>query len=412
MALDKVVSGMRGASYEEIIDNSVSGFLIEKENSIRLAERLSKIWNMSQDELLKIGQNARKKIESLNPQEQPDILEQYYIKHAGAKNDGRIYNMNTINCFFCGSPFTKELFWAREYVLFEVKKYRLVRCNNCHLVFLNPQPTKEELKRFYTREYFCSPEDKFRSSMPSFMILDKVKEATRFKKKGMLLDIGCGPGSFLQRMQRHGWRVHGLDISHIACQLASERVGKDNIFEGDLFSVNLPKGHYDVITLWHLIEHLNDPVKILRRIHALLKDDGLLIVCCPNFGSWLRLIFKDSWYPLQVPYHLFHFTPRMLNQVLQISGYRLKHRKKHFVDPITNMGSLKMSLLRFIGLGRMTGLSSLGGKENEKQSHRPIWWRIVRFGFNAITLILSVVFSLIGNEEIILVYALKNTEER
>ncbi len=316
--------------------------------------------------------------------------------------------MNTVNCPSCGSASSKELFRARDYVLSEQKEYRVVECSNCHLAFLNPQPTEEELKRFYPWEYFHPPEDKVRAATPSFMMLDKVKETMRFKKKGMLLDIGCGQGGFLQQMQRQGFEVHGLDLSPTACQLASEKVGKDNIFEGDLFSVNLAERCYDVVTLWHVIEHLSNPVKALRRIRALLKDDGLLVICCPDFSSWLRLIFKGSWYPLQVPYHLCHFTPRTMSKVLKVAGYRMKRQKKHFVDPITNMGSLKMSLLRVVGLGRMTGLFPLVGKEMGKQGYRPIWWRIVRFGLNMLALILSIAFSLIGSEEIMLVWVVKN----
>ena len=319
--------------------------------------------------------------------------------------------MDIMNCPSCESVSTKKLFLTREYFLLEKKKYCLVECSNCHLVFFKPQPTEEELGRFYNREYFLAPEDKFRKFLPSFMGLDKVKETMRFKKKGMLLDIGCGNGWFLRQMQGQGFKVHGLDLSPIACQAASEKVGKENIFEGDVFSLDLPHKHYDVITLWHLIEHVSNPVKTLRKIHTLLKDDGLLIICCPNFDSWLRLIFKGNWYPLSAPHHLFQFTPRTLNRVLRVSGYRVKQRKKHFVDPITNMGSMKMTLLRFMGLGRMTAVSPIGEKENERRGHHPIYWQIARFTFNMIALLLSLIFSLLGNEELILVWALKEAGE-
>lgn len=315
--------------------------------------------------------------------------------------------MNVINCPICTKTATKELFWAREYILFENTKYCLVKCENCNLVFLNPQPTEEELRRFYPREYFCTHEDTYRSSIFSSLILDKVKEATRFRKSGKLLDIGCGQGWFLQKMQQKGFEVHGLDSSPVACQLASKKVGSYNIFEGNLFSVDLQEKAYDVITLWHVIEHLNTPIEALKRIRGLLKKEGMLIICCPNFNSFLRAIFKENWYPLFVPHHLFQFTLQTLSRILQISGYKVKHQKKHFVDPITNMGSLKISLLRAIGLNRMTGLSPIEVKGDSRLDHRPIWWRIARFCFNIIILVLSFAFSFIGNEEVMLIWATK-----
>ena len=318
--------------------------------------------------------------------------------------------MNTVNCPSCGSGSSKELFWARDYVLPEEKEYRLVECSNCHLAFLNPQPTEEELKRFYPWEYFHSPEDKVRAATPSFMMLDKVKETMRFKKKGMLLDIGCGQGGFLQQMQQQGFEVHGLDLSPAACQLASEKVGKDNIFEGDLFSVNLAGRCYDVVTLWHVIEHLSNPVKALRRIRALLKDDGLLVICCPDFSSWLRSIFKGSWYPLSVPHHLCHFTPRTLTRILEITGYTIERRKRHFIDPFSNMGCLKLTILRSLGLTNLTRLKPLGGEEADSLQKRNFLWRIARFWFNMICFLLSLILSVFGNEESIMVWAFKKNE--
>ena len=322
--------------------------------------------------------------------------------------------MNTIKCVSCGSTSFKELFRARQYVISDEMKYTLVRCNKCRLVFLNPQPTQEELKRFYPSEFFCSTEDKVRTAMPSFMMLDKVKETMRFKKKGTLLDIGCGRGVFLQRMQHLGWEVHGLDFSPVACQSTSEKIGKDNIFEGDLLSINLPQRRYDVITLWHVIEHVNDPVKTLRKIHTLLKDNGLLIIYCPNFNSWLQLIFKEKWYPLSIPHHLFHFTRRTLYHILQITGYSIKWQKRHFIDPFTNMGSFKESALRLFGLERLTTIAPAPhtSKDENLSEKRSLIWRMTRFTFNSICFSASLTLSILGNEEIILIWAVKNTEQK
>ena len=314
------------------------------------------------------------------------------------------------NCPLCASVLFKDLFQAREYTFFKKDKYHLVQCANCHLVFLNPQPADTDLEAFYPQEYFSQEEDKFRASLPRFMILDKTKEISRFKDRGKLLDVGCGQGWFLQKMQNLGWEVRGIDLSARACELTSEKIGKENVFKGDLFSVNLPQGYFDVITLWHVIEHSRDPVHALKRTRTLLKEDGILFICCPNFGSWLRIIFRDKWFQLSAPHHLTHFTADTLKLALKFSGFKVKHQKKHFIDPITNMGSLKLSLLRLLGLGYITVLNS-DITEKVNVIKRSLYWRIARTTFNITTLIFSFILSLLGNEDSILILAVKENKK-
>ncbi len=310
------------------------------------------------------------------------------------------------NCPLCSQAVFTKLFLAREYIFFSKEKFQLVCCNNCGLVFLNPQPSEEELQKFYPVELFSEKTDSFRARSPQIMLLNKLKEATRFHKKGALLDIGCGPGYFLHLMKERGWEVFGLDLSKSACDLAAKRVGSKSIFFGDLNSTELPLKKYDLITLWHVIEHLHQPKRTLERIRGLLKDDGLLIICCPNFGSLLRVIFRENWFPLVVPHHLFHYSQRTLKAMLKECGFKIRYRKRHFIDPFLNFGSLKESLMRFFGLGEMTAMLPLSKPRLTAADHkRNLAWVVIRNAFNYVCIAVSLFLSLCGNEESILVWA-------
>jgi len=319
--------------------------------------------------------------------------------------------MNIHNCPLCASASFKSLFQAREYVFSSQEKFQLVECNHCGLVFLNPQPSQDQLQQFYPPELFVDQVDSFRAHSPSFMLLNKTKEAAHFNNKGILLDVGCGPGYFLQQMKNRGWQVNGLDVSSAACKIAGQRVGEENIFQGDLSSVDIASDKYDMVTLWHVIEHLHNPKETLLKIRYILKDDGTLIVCCPNFGSWLRVIFKEYWFPLVVPHHLLHFTPKTLKLMLEASGFKVRYQKRHFIDPFLNFGSLKESLLRLFGFGNLTTMlpapSPQGGSH---ASERNTAWKISRTLFNLGCIIVSLILGVLGNEESILIWAQKDKD--
>jgi SAM-dependent methyltransferase len=324
-------------------------------------------------------------------------------------------------CPLCRGSRFQELFKAAEYVFAQKRLFSIVMCLRCRFVFLNPQPSEEELYSFYPQEYYAPIVDEFRAFVSPVMGFDRAKEVARLKAAGTLLDIGCGLGGFLQQMQKNGWQVHGIDMSAEACSQTAAKIGQDpsligtgrsalsgQVFQGDIFSVSLPLGYYDCITLWHVIEHVFEPQKVLRRIAELLKEDGVVVICCPNFDSWNRMLFKGSWYPLSAPHHLWHFTYKTLVSLLASGGFRVSWRRKHFIDPMLNMGSLKLTLLRFLGLGSMTRLVATNPGSQGGVAQRPLWWCFLRFCCNMFCLSVATLKSLLGNEETILVAAQKN----
>lgn len=315
------------------------------------------------------------------------------------------------HCILCGRTEKTKLFDAKPVGFPSSKAFHLMQCSGCGLVVLDPVPAPEELSGFYPTVYYDESEDSVRSKTPSMFKQEKFAVVDKFRKSGFLLDLGCGTGGFVERMKKHGWKVHAADFSKNACRLASEKIGPENVFCTDFLKIGVADSTYDVVTLWHVIEHLPNPAEVLEKIHQLLKDDGIVVICCPNFNSWLRRIFKDKWYPLSVPHHLFHWTPKTLGILLKKTGFEVLEQKTRLMDIFGAMGMFKMSLMRAMGLAQLTMLAGSDGVGGEPPK-RGTLWIFSRSVFNAFCFVVSFFLLCLGNSEQILAVARKPEKER
>jgi 2-polyprenyl-3-methyl-5-hydroxy-6-metoxy-1,4-benzoquinol methylase len=138
--------------------------------------------------------------------------------------------------------------------------------------------------------------------------------------RGQLLDVGCGSGLFLQRMRKLGWDVEGIDPDASAIENARKKGLKVRL--GRLETSRYAPESFDVVTMSHVIEHVEDPHRLLKECHRILKPSGLLILITPNVKSWGHIMFRDSWRGLDVPRHLFVFTVSSLGHLSQSAGFR------------------------------------------------------------------------------------------
>jgi 2-polyprenyl-3-methyl-5-hydroxy-6-metoxy-1,4-benzoquinol methylase len=222
-------------------------------------------------------------------------------------------------CHVCGG--------ARFYYLFSAADYRVVRCDDCGLVFLNPQPSDDELARIYSADYFLgSNTDK------SSQAVREIKQATAklylfeiFRycgpDSGRLLEIGCGDGDFLITAQVAGWRVTGVEYSATACEKARQRLKQGEVFCGELQSARLEAQQFDLCVISDVIEHVRSPMDFLREIHRLLKPGGALFIATPSIGSWSARLMRQKWMEFKAE-HLTYFDPQTLQTVLFKSNFR------------------------------------------------------------------------------------------
>jgi len=214
----------------------------------------------------------------------------------------------------------------------------VVHCRECHLEFVNPLPTIEEMQENYKKEMTGNETG---SGLHSNYILERQKRIQSFSKlynsrlslieslyprKGNLLDIGCGAGFFLNCANERGWNCHGLEILPEYIKYAQENFALNNIrLESLDDSLTYDANTFDVITLWDLIEHLRNPVDCLKKIHHVLKPGGLLVMWTPNVKN--AVLLKEKWTGYKILQHFYFFSGDSLKNMLEKAGFKIVRLK-------------------------------------------------------------------------------------
>jgi 2-polyprenyl-3-methyl-5-hydroxy-6-metoxy-1,4-benzoquinol methylase len=265
--------------------------------------------------------------------------------------------MKSVNCAVCGSAEQKMLFVSKDYDWGFPGNFSVSKCVRCGFVFTSPRPDDDEIKNYYPEEYHpmvlkeeLSGEDK---AGLNFFFGFRYRFLSRFKKEGKLLDVGTGEGMFLKLLRDNGWKgeLAGVEPSKKAAAFARERLGL-NVMDGDLKSLDIQTGQFDVVTMWEVMEHLPDPNENLKEIFRILKDDGIFLASVPNFNSIQSLIFGRWWYGLKTPVHLSHFTPRTMSMLLRNNGFEPKiyHSLINLKKPVTGYSDSLRYLLTDLNL--------------------------------------------------------------
>ncbi|MDP2900397.1 MAG: class I SAM-dependent methyltransferase [Candidatus Bathyarchaeota archaeon] len=236
-----------------------------------------------------------------------------------------------VNCILCGSPERDLLIRQGEWTVY--------RCGACGLGFLDPRPDANELGDLYRDGYFddqyghCltfgSPEMKKRLLQESH----RIRFFTRVKQSGKVLDIGCGMGYFLLACRDAGYDVEGMDISQNSAAYVRGEL-EIPVVVGTIDGFDYPPESFDVITMWHFLEHTPDPRPYLQKARQWLKRDGVLVVDVPNYGGTDARKTWARWKGWQLPYHLYHYTPETLRRLLANHGLGAVRSKSYLSEHV------------------------------------------------------------------------------
>lgn len=283
-------------------------------------------------------------------------------------------------------------------------KFRIVKCSICNLHFTSPRPNLNEIVKYYGKNDYFGIEQ-VKKEKPENTFKPVYELISKYKKKGKILDIGAGTGSFLSKYKDGGWEVEGVELTPAAVKYA-KKAYDIKLRNGDLFSFKLKTDSYDVITMNEVLEHMHNPLETLIKINSLLNKNGFIVITVPNVAGFGRRIFGKDWFPWQPPRHLYHFSPSTLSEILKKAGFKKIVIK--YNDDLQNRYILFQSL-RY-GKSPKFQKKATGGLTNPKalnKSTPSLKIQIAKIIGNILTSLLAFIEPFVSRGEVMVVIARK-----
>ena len=242
------------------------------------------------------------------------------------------------SCPLCGGRHQSEYAYCTDNVI-SGESYSLLECKECGLVYTANAPSDkaaagyerlqqklqlgESPKGVTNLLYYAAREIMLRRK---YRLIKRLS----YRKRGTLLNYGAKTGFFSDYMIRKNWSVTSVEKFHQERQFALE------LFHHRMIDVAemeyLKENSFDVVTMWHVLEHNNNPDVLLKRFHEILKPDGIVVMALPNINSTDAKHYKSNWAGYNVPRHLWHFKPSVIARVAKENGFIMMHRERMFFD--------------------------------------------------------------------------------
>jgi len=236
-------------------------------------------------------------------------------------------------CPVCSGTKFKPFLSCIDYTVSR-ETFHIVQCEACSFRFTNPRPDEKEIGKYYESEEYISHSgtsrgivNKIYSIVRNHTIKQKVKLINRLTISSSsaphrLLDIGCGTGEFLNACKQNGWNVTGIEPSNVARKHAKDNYGIEPLTPEKLFELGEKK--FNVITMWHVLEHIHQLHETIEQIKKLLVDGGVLIIAVPNCNSFDAEKYGAQWAAWDLPRHIYHFTKNDIEKLFARFGFGLK----------------------------------------------------------------------------------------
>lgn len=279
-------------------------------------------------------------------------------------------------CLICGSNQLSKELSCKDFVA-SGDTFDLCRCANCSFLFTNSRPAINEIAPYYQSNRYVSHAGsktgfsfmyKVYDVVRDFSIKSKLKLIKKYHASGNLMDLGCGLGYFLNGVHKDGvFAPTGVDVSEEAIHYVKETFGYDVQPETQLD--NFPANSFDVITQWHVLEHVHLLNERMQQLKRLLKTNGTLFIAVPNSNSWDAKHYKEFWDGYDVPRHLYHFNQKSFGLLMEKHGFKIVDTKPMIFDaPYISMRSevhsgKSFEFVRGAFSGAISTLNALGNKD-------------------------------------------------
>ncbi len=239
-------------------------------------------------------------------------------------------NIHYTHCPVCGSAAIKNVLSARDHTVSQ-EVFAIAECGTCSLRFTWDVPDAASITPYYKSEDYISHTNTSKGLINRLYLFVRKRTMTGKRKKiqratgmktGALLDVGSGVGTFVNEMKQYSWQVTGLEPD------ADARAVAKQLYHIDLADINqlyqLPANSFDAITLWHVLEHVHELKACVQQLKLLLKENGKLFIAVPNYTAKDAAIYKEFWAAYDVPRHLYHFSPRSMQVLMETNGLKVE----------------------------------------------------------------------------------------
>jgi 2-polyprenyl-3-methyl-5-hydroxy-6-metoxy-1,4-benzoquinol methylase len=272
-------------------------------------------------------------------------------------------------CPLCGAKDVVDFLTAPDRFHLRRERYKLMQCNSCWCVWLASPPKPCEMAFHYSENYHKAivtgaehtGAERWRSHRSIVGC---------YRQRGAILDIGCSSGSFLASMNNGAWNLYGIEMNGLTAEEARSKSGAE-VFVGDVMDAPFQPNSFDVVTCFDVLEHVYQPREFLERVLYWLRPGGILFAKMPNIDSWEARLFGTYWYGLELPRHLYHFSPRSLRPLVRGLGFH------EVCIKATGKGTHLGHSVRYLygDLLKKFGFSPIPMSETRQPS---LVWRIVR----------------------------------
>ncbi len=246
-----------------------------------------------------------------------------------------VYTETLAHCPLCGGDRSRTALSAQDHTVSKAV-FHIQECSDCGFQFTNPRPTLSTLGTYYQSPDYISHTNQNKSLVDRIYqyvrkraIANKRMLITAQVTHGKALDVGCGTGEFLHHLHGYGFQVVGVEPSVTAREQAIAHYSLPVV--ADLEDIQA-LAQFDVITLWHVLEHMPQPRETLKQLHARAASNALLVIAVPDRESWDAQHYGAQWAAYDVPRHLSHFTRKDMGRLLDEHGFILQETRRMWFD--------------------------------------------------------------------------------